>query len=235
MTLHRISVGWLSVLCMGGALAQAPQASMEERLRTQLRATTSQLQQVQNELATLKAAQAAPGAGTSEMKSGTAAARAGDAQIEALKRELSQARAMLAEERAARARDDQQGEEARRSAQTATERAATQVGQFRDAYNEVLRMARSAEAERARLAAGVQVQEQALQQCDLKNRELYRVGQEILQTYETLDTRKVLESRHVFAAKARVKYDEIAQRFGDQLHAGRFDPVNPMGPGAAEQ
>lgn len=217
----------------GVARAQAPSPSMEERLRTQLRATTAQLQQVQNELATLKASGAAQSAKPD--KAEAADKRRDNAEVAALKRELSQARAALAQEQEARSRQDEQSGKIQRSAQEAAERSSAQVLQFRAAYNEVLRMARSAEAERARLAEGAQVQAQALAQCDLKNQALYRVGQDILQAYETLDTRNVVEARHLFAAKARVKYDELAQRYGDQLYAARFDPAHPQGQSAAEQ
>ena len=57
---------------------------MEERLRAQLRITTSQLQQAQNELAALKAGKpAAPAPG--------AAAPAPAAEVEALRKDLARA------------------------------------------------------------------------------------------------------------------------------------------------
>lgn len=230
-------VGLVLAAGAGAVRAQAQAPSMEERLRTQLRATTAQLQQVQNELAALKASGGASGtAQAAKPDPAQAADKAGHnaAEVAALKRELSQARAALAQEQEARARQEQQSGERQRGAQEAAERSSAQVLQFRAAYNEVLRVARSTEAERARLAAGVQAQEQALAQCDLKNQALYRVGQDILQAYETLDTRNVLEARHLFAAKARVKYDEVAQRYGDQLYAARFDPANSQGQPATD-
>ncbi len=216
------------------AAAQAPAASMEERLRTQLRATTAQLQQVQNELAAIKAAGGVSAGGVAAAPTAPTAPKDSDPEVAALRRELAQARAALAQEREARVRQEQQSGDTRKTAQESVERSAEQVGKFRDAYQEVLRIARTSEAERVRLAAGVQAQEQALARCDLKNRELYRVGREILDEYEALDPRKVVEARHLFAARARVQLEETAQRLGDQLYAARFDRAQPLGPAAPE-
>ena len=70
-----------------------PAQSMEERLRAQLRNTTAQLQQAQNELAALKAGQ-----------SGPAGASAGKDSPDALRKALEAAQAQLATEKQARER-----------------------------------------------------------------------------------------------------------------------------------
>ena len=78
----------------GVAQAQQPQGqSMEERLRAQLRTTTTQLQQAQNELAALKAGQPA----------GKAPGVAPPAsELETLKKELAASQAQLTPEGHAR-------------------------------------------------------------------------------------------------------------------------------------
>ena len=39
------------------------------------------------------------------------------------------------------------------------------------------------------------------------------------------ETGTLFSSRQPFAQSARVKYDDIAQRYGDALYAGKYDPA----------
>lgn len=218
-----------ALACTAGmAQAQQPQGqSMEERLRAQLRVTTSQLQQAQNELAALKAGQpaAAPAA------AGAAPAKS---ELDALRKELAQSQAQLAAERHARSQASAGTEQLRQQAQATTEKAGAQIAQYRGAYDELLKMARAAEAERQRLTTEAATQRTALAQCEAKNTQLYAVGQEILRAYETVDLGSVLASRQPFAAQSRVKFEQIAQQYGDKLYEGKFDvrAVNAPAPGA---
>ena len=45
-----------------------------------------------------------------------------------------------------------------------------------------------------------------------------------LDAYENVGIGTVIASRQPFAAKARVKYEQIAQEYGDKLYEGKFDP-----------
>jgi DNA repair exonuclease SbcCD ATPase subunit len=212
--------------------AQQQGQSMEERLRAQLRVTTSQLQQAQNELAALKAGQQPNGAAVS---GSAAAAPAGKSELEALKRELAQSQQQLAAERHARGQASAGSEQLRQQAQATAEKAGAQVAQYRGAYDDLLKLARASEAERQRLAAEATTQRTALTQCEAKNAQLYAVGQEILRAYETVDLGSVLASRQPFAAQSRVKFEQIAQQYGDKLYEGKFDvrAVNAPAPAAA--
>lgn len=214
------------VLCATPALAQTPQGqSMEERLRAQLRITTAQLQQAQNELAARKAGgPAAPAA---------APAAAPTDQVEALRKDLARARAELSAERSARAQASDNAAQLRTQAQALNEKAAGQVAQYREAYDGLLKMARAADAERQRLAAEATLQATALGQCEAKNLQLYAMGQEILRAYETVDLGNVFASRQPFAAQSRVKFEQIAQQYGDKLYEGRFDARSVAAPAAA--
>ncbi len=211
-------VSLAAALACGAALAQQPsQGGMEERLRAQLRITTSQLQQAQNELAALKA-------GTvTAPKAAPAAAAAAPAEVAELKKALARAESQLGAERQARAQASEGSQQLRAQAQAATEKSSAQVAQYRTAYDELLKMARASETERQRLAAEATLQRTAVTQCEAKNAQLYAVGQEILRAYETLDLGSVLASRQPFAAQSRVKYEQIAQQYGDKLYEGRFD------------
>lgn len=206
--------------------------SMEERLRAQLRVTTTQLQQVQNELAALKAGQPA-GA-----PAGAAGAAPAKSDVEALKKELAQSQAQLAAERQARSQASAGSQQLRQQAQATSEKATAQIAQYRGAYDDLLKMARASESERQRLAAEAATHRTAITQCEAKNAQLYAVGQEILRAYETVDLGSVLASRQPFAAQSRVKFEQIAQQYGDKLYEGKFDvrAVNapaPTAPAAA--
>lgn len=219
----------LLLASMAALPAHGQQAQgMEERLRAQLRATTTQLQQAQNELASLKAGQASPAAGATA----SAAAPAGD--VEALKKELAQSRGQLAAERQSRERQGESAAKIQAEAQAVVEKANAQVAQFRTAYDDLLKLARASEAERQRLGADDAQQTATLAQCESKNLQLYSVGQEILRAYENIDIGEVVASRQPFAAKIRVRYDEIAQKYGDSLYEGRFDARAVRAPAPAQ-
>jgi chromosome segregation ATPase len=200
--------------------AQTPQGqgtgqSMEERLRNQLRITTTQLQDAQNELATLKAGKggAAPGA------------PAAPSDIEALKKDLARSQAQLAEERRQRGKSE--------ASEAALKQATGQVAQYKASYDQLLKLARTSEAERQRLSTEASFKQQAVAQCEAKNAALYAQGQEILHAYENVDVGTVLSSREPFATKSRVKYEQIAQEYGDKLYEGRFDERSVAVPTAA--
>ncbi|MCY1561968.1 hypothetical protein D9M68_992960 [compost metagenome] len=61
------------------------------------------------------------------------------------------------------------------------------------------------------------------------------MGQEVLRAYETVDLGSVLASRQPFAAQSRVKFEQIAQQYGDKLYEGKFDvrAVNAPAPATA--
>ncbi|MGO4328278.1 hypothetical protein AB4Z48_27990 [Cupriavidus sp. 2TAF22] len=206
--------GLLPLLALVAGSAYAQQApSMEERLRNQLRITTTQLQQAQNELAMLKAGQppaAASGGG-------------GGGDVAAMRKELDAARAQLAAERGAREQLAGSARQAQLQTQGVVEKASSQIAQYRQAYDELLRMARGLEAERRNLVAEAGARQAALKRCESANTRLYSVGQDILHAYETVDMTTVLAARQPFAAQSRVRYEQIAQDYGDKLYEGRFD------------
>lgn len=211
----RLMLTLLAVVSLAPCAALAQQPSMEERLRVQLRATTTQLQQAQAQLAQLQAG-------------GGANAPASDAS----KKELADLRTQLDAERARTRQLSEGSAAAHREAQTVADKANTQITQLRAAYDELLRRARTSEAERQKLATASTAQQNAMQQCEAKNAKLYAVGQEVLNAYESMDVSTVIAARQPFATKSRVKYEQIAQEYGDKLYEGRFDPRAVAAPAA---
>ena len=218
----RLPLLLLSLLAASTAQAQKGQ-SMEERLRAELRNVTAQLQQTRGELELLKA-------------KGAPAAKASPAApaSEGLKKELARSQSQLAQERAQR---EKLGEQQQRSA-TAAQEAAANLAQLRQASEQLAATGKQIEAERARLDGEVASQRGALARCESKNAQLYAAGQEILQAYEGLNVLDVMQARQPFAAQSRVKLEQIAQQYGDQLYQGRFDArqtETPAAPAAAPQ
>jgi len=192
----------LGLLLATGASAEG----MEERLRTQLRSTTQQLQALQSQQAQASAAQLAA----------QNEAKAAQAQIKQLTAELAKAKG-LAEQLAGQ----QQSLHSQAQAQVAA--SAEQTGKFKKAYDELLVLARGKEAERSKLQAQLAERDTQVQQCSAKNQQMYGVAKQILTAYENIDVAEVMKIRQPFAGSARVKFDELAQGFGDELYKTQFD------------
>ena len=198
----RVFLLGLSLFIAQGAHAEG----MEERLRTQLRSTTQQLQALQSQQAQASAAQLAA----------QNEAKAAQAQIKQLTAELAKARG-VAEQLAG------QQQNLHNQAQAQVAASSEQVGKFKKAYDELLVMARAKEAERSKLQAQLAERDTQVQQCSVKNQQMYGVAKQILTAYENIDVAEVMKIRQPFAGSARVKFDELAQGFGDELYKTQFD------------
>ncbi len=194
-------------LALGLLIAQGASAEgMEERLRTQLRSTTQQLQALQSQQAQASAAQLAA----------QGEAKAAQAQIKQLSAELAKAKG-VAEQLAGQ----QSSLQSQAQAQVAA--SSEQIGKFKKAYEELLVMARAKEAERSKLQTQLAERDTQVQQCSVKNQQMYGVAKEILAAYEKIDVAEVMKIRQPFAGGARVKFEELAQGFGDELYKTQFD------------
>lgn len=180
--------------------------SLEERLRAQLRSTTQQLQALQSEQAQSQAARQ-----TAEQQRDAAQAR-----IKQLDAELARARGQT-EQLAG------QQQALQHQAQALVSSSNAQLGKYKQAYDELLGMARTKESERARLAAELVEREGQVRQCQAQNQQMYGVAKELLQAYEKIDVADVMKMRQPFAGGARVKFEELAQDFGDRLYQTQFD------------
>ncbi|MBV4484802.1 DNA repair protein [Pseudomonas sp. SWRI153] len=179
---------------------------MEERLRTQLRSTTQQLQALQSQQAQASAAQLAA----------QNEAKAAQTQIKQLSAELAKAKGL-----AEQLNGQQQALHSQAQAQVAA--STEQTGKFKKAYEELLVMARAKEAERSKLQVQLAERDTQVQQCSVKNQQMYGVAKQILTAYENIDVAEVMKIRQPFAGSARVKFDELAQGFGDELYKTQFD------------
>jgi uncharacterized coiled-coil protein SlyX len=194
---------WIMIAALGGCVGLAQAQSLEEKLRTQLRATTQQLRELQDRQAADRA--------QVEQQRDRALADLKDAQAELAKlkgqgRGDAGAARELAAARGAHAQD------------------AKQLTQLRGELDALRAQQGAHEADDTRTQAELRAKDALLARSEAKNAALYAVGQEILAAYEQVGFGTFLRSREPFAQAARVKYDEIAQRYGDRLYDGRFDP-----------
>lgn len=192
-----LGVSWAGVAAAEG---------MEERLRAQLRSTTQQLQALQSEQA-----QAAAARQSAEQQRDAA-----QLQVRQLTTQLAQARGQ-----AEQLLGQQQALHGQAQALVASSN--EQLGKYKQAYDELLGMARAKETERAGLAASLLERDSQVQQCVAKNQQMYAVAKGILQAYEKVDVADVMKMRQPFAGGARVKFEELAQAYGDQLYQTQFD------------
>lgn len=195
-----------AAVAAGLAAPLAHGQSMEERLRTELRSTTQRLQQLQSEQAQLNAAKSAA-----------------EAQRDAAKKEVEQLRAQLGKAQGVAEQLAEQQDAVRQAAQAQVAASNEQVGKFKDAYDELLGLARATEARRVSLDASLKTRDAQLTACEQKNDDLYAAGKELLTAYESFSTGDLLKIRQPFAGKARVLFDQQAQAYGDKLYDAKFD------------
>lgn len=183
------------------AWAQAQQSSLEERLRTELRNTTQQLRDLQSRQAGLEAAR-------SNAEVQRDAARA---QVAKLQARLDAVEGNLASQQ--------------RSSQARIAASRERAQQMRDAYDELLTLAKGKETERLTLQKALQQRTAELQTCVSRNEEMYMAGKEILSAYESLGAGSLFKMRQPLATSSRVEFENRAQEMGDRLYNAQVGVV----------
>ncbi|URL57055.1 hypothetical protein IM816_10310 [Luteibacter flocculans] len=194
-----IAIALLAVL----PAAHAQTASLESRIRDQLREARTQVQELQARQSAWEAEKAALEKERDEAKKDAETARAAAKSASGVSPEASRALAVERQRREVAEAEALRGKAEAGSAATAL---------------------RTAESERARLAKELDVAKGQVDACTARNVQMYRVGQEVIAAYENLDLGDVIASRQPFAAKSRAKLENAAQSFGDKLYEQRFDP-----------
>lgn len=205
----KLSLAFLALLLALPVAAQ--QQNLESKLRDQLRATALKLRELESQQAQLASAKTAA-----------------EQERDTLRAQLDAARAAA------------QGSDAKTSAALKAERAQrAQVEQalpkFKAAYEEAAIVARSSQADNAKLRAELEAKTATLQQCSAANVQLYDTGRQILSAYEKIGVGEVIMAREPFVGAKRVELENAAQSFGDKLYEGRFDPrATPAAAGPAQ-
>ncbi|HEY4352474.1 MAG TPA: hypothetical protein VGN31_14680 [Paraburkholderia sp.] len=211
-----VASGCVSAALLCASLpVHAQSGSLDDRLRAQLRSTVEQLRQLQDTQAQLQADKASA---EQQRDKALADLKAAQGEIDAAKGKSGaqeQAERSLASERASHAKDS------------------SELTKVKAAYDALLAESHTQDAQRKQAQGELKARDTQLQTCQAKNVQLYKVGHEILDAYEHVDLGTFMKTRQPFAESARVKYDEIAQQYGDQLYAGKYDPNALPAPAAA--
>jgi predicted RNase H-like nuclease (RuvC/YqgF family) len=180
---------------------------VEARLRDSLRATTVQLRDAQNQVATLQAAQA-----DSEQKIKEQAAQV-SALIKQGASDRDSAQKSLAEAKTLAAR---QAED--------IERLKTDLAAWKTSRQQIAEIAETKEAERAKLEArGIELDRQVADQ-QLKNTAAIKLGLEILARYEKFGLGEALTAREPFVGITRVKLQNLVEDFQEKLLDQKITP-----------
>ncbi|WP_285402248.1 hypothetical protein [Luteibacter sp. ME-Dv--P-043b] len=183
--------------------AFAQTASLESRLRDQLRDTRTQLQDLQAQQSQWAVQKAALEKERDEARHSDDVAHTASQRPAGPSPDAVRALADERRRREAAEADVQRGKADRESSGVAL---------------------RTAEAERARLARELDVVRGQVDACTARNVRMYQVGRDVIAAYENIDLGDIVSSRQPFAAKSRVKLEAAAQSFGDRLYEQRFDP-----------
>ncbi|KVE15071.1 hypothetical protein WI92_10625 [Burkholderia vietnamiensis] len=200
-TTYRTMLAGVLLLAAGAAHAQ----SIDDKLRSQLRSTVQELRQLQDNQAQLQADKAAA---EKQRDDALAQLKAAQAQLAAARGDTgaeAAAKRALAAERAAREQD------------------ARSLAKYKASYDDLLAVSRTRDAQHVQAQQDLAARDTQLKTCEAHNAALYRVGHEILDAYEHVGIGTFFASRQPFAQSARVRYDELAQSYGDALYAGKYD------------
>jgi chromosome segregation ATPase len=200
--MKRLLIGF-SVLCAVIAAPLAHAQTLEEQLRSQLADTRSQLQDLQGQQAQWQAEKA-------QLEQARDAAN----------KELDAAKAQLAANRSSASQDSS----ALASERAAHEQAQAQVQQLQKQVAEVQAQEHTQEGHSDDLSTQLSAAQAQVGTCTAKNLQLYKIGNEILDAYSHMSIGTVVASREPFAASERVKLENAAQAYGDQLYGQRYDP-----------
>jgi chromosome segregation ATPase len=174
-------------------------ADTETRLRDALRNAITQQRAAEDERAALLAKQSES-----------------DKQIEALRAQVDEL--TKAGETAKKSGPEMDELNHRLSAQTEQLEVLNQtLEKWKAAYNEAASVARAKEGERAKLATDVEGLTQRATNCETKNAELFKVGNEILGRYANVSFGDVIAGREPFIGIKRVELQNLVQDYQGKL------------------
>jgi hypothetical protein len=201
------------VVWFAPVVAQQQQQDGEARARTALRQATTQLRDLQDQNASLLAKQSEAERDRMDL------AR----KLAEDDKELAQLRSQIANGKTASDRT---------SAQLTTQIQAQQetlnksemdyrenLAKWQAAYMEAADTARARDAEAKRFEAALAQLRGREQSCEGMNGELYKIGNEILSLYEKQDVVGVLRGTEPVTRLKRVQFEELIQKYADQLRA----------------
>lgn len=210
-----IALGLVSVLLPGKLKAADPNTA-ETKLREALRSTMLQLRDAQNQVATLQTSQA-----ESDQKN-----KEQTAKIETLTKQS--------------ATDRDAADKTIIGLKTKLSDADTQIVKLKEslekwvsAYKQAAEVARTKEAQRARLADETIKLQRIVADQQSKNAAMFKLGSEILTRYEKFGLGEALLAREPFVGITRVKLENLVQDYQDKLVDQKIKPSDEKPSGTA--
>ena len=207
-------LAWLAPLHADDASAEA---SFQTRMRETLRNTMLQLNDAQNQIATLQAAQAQSDKDKADLQAKLDAA---NGQLKALAQQAAADRDTAAKQITA-LNDETAAQKKQIAAYTAA------LAQWKVAYNQMSALAKNKEEKRAQLAADKIILQRLVDDRELKNAQLYKTGTEILDRYEKFSLGEALTAKEPFVGATRVRLQTLVQDYRDKLLDERIPPGQP--------
>jgi chromosome segregation ATPase len=197
----------LAAVLLASAAASRAQEDETAKFREALRDTMLKLRDAQNQLAAAQAAQYAAESQAAELtdKNKALAKELSDERntstnlISGLNKKLAERDASIAELQAT-------------------------LAKWKTAHTEIAKLATQRELQRQKLDAEKLALERKVQDQQFKNIEMYKAAMEVLGRYEKFGLGDALLAREPFTAAQRVKFQNLAQDFADQLTDARIPP-----------
>lgn len=205
----------LLLLSMGSLIAQEDQAAIEAKLRESLRGAMLQLRNIEAERARLEA------------ELGVLTTQS-ERQIKDLNAKLEEALKSSAEEKTLADKKIAEQEKKLEAEVARTAAFAAALDKWKASYFQITEIARTKEAERARLLDKTMSLQNTVADRERRNLELYEVGKEILDRYENFAFGKALLAREPFTGLAKVRLEEQVQDYKDQLTDGMVRENDPV-------
>ena len=205
----------LLLLSVTGLSAQEDQSAIEAKLRESLRGAMLQLRNVEAERARLEAE-----LGVLETQS--------ESQIKGLNAKLEESLKAAAEEKTLADKQIAGQEKKLEAEQARTAAFAVALDKWKASYYQITEIARTKEAERARLLDKTMHLEHTVADRERRNLTLYEVGKEILERYENFAFGKALLAREPFTGLAKVRLEEQVQGYKDKLTDGMVREGDPV-------
>ena len=209
----------LAAALLPGLACAAESSAAEQQLREQLRQTTLELRETQDENAALKAKQATL---TEQLSARPATPpptvkKADEQQLAATQRALRQQAAQQQE------------------LQQQLEQAKALLVQWQQAYQQAVEVARGRDEAAKKFQTSYEQSSAAGDACVRKNVELVQIGNELLQRYENKGVWESVADREPFTQIHRVKLEKIAQDYHDKLVNDTVPPASaPVADAPAE-
>lgn len=204
---YLLQVTTASGLLLAQGLAADPPNPVETKLREGLRNTMLQLRDVQGQLAAAQAAQIEAETKNKELeaklaeqaKQLTADKAASDSTISGLTSQVAERDAEIA-------------------------RLSASLAKWKQGYDKLVVLAKATEAKRAASAEKVILLDRKVADQQLKNRQMFDLGNEILVRYEKFGLGDALTAREPFVGLTRVKFQNLIQDYQDKLTDTKIKP-----------